>query len=114
MKLSKHKCLSLKKGLFLIGVMLFSLNSIAQTSDTQQYNELSSALDGVFQIQMVGIRNKPSYDTSLLVEINSKQKQSQRVVFFYKNNIRIEVLSKDEVQNGLIFSQDEKVIYVNQ
>lgn len=104
----------LGKGLIFFCVLFLSSNSIAQTSDKQQHIELNNALDGVFQFQMIGIRSQPAYDTDLLIEISNEQKQSQRVTFYYKNNIRVEILSKDEVQNGLVFSQDEKVIYVNQ
>jgi preprotein translocase subunit SecG len=102
------------KGVFFVLVIFLSITSFAQTSEKQQHQELNTALDGVFQFQMIGIRSNPAYDTSLLVQISNEQKQSERVTFYYKNNIRVEILSKDEVQNGVVFSPNDRVIYVNQ
>ena len=101
--------------LFIISLILTIEEANSQvSSDKQQHIELSDALEGSFQFQMINHRSQPAYNTDLLEKISNKQKQNERVSFFYKGNIRILILSKNEIQNGITFSQDEKVIYVNQ
>ena len=98
----------------IFSIILFSSVSLAQPSDSDKYNELSTSLDGVFQIQMINNRRQPSYDTELLVKIKDDQQENERVSFFYKSNIRILILSKQEVQSGMKITDDQKIIYLNE
>ena len=105
---------SIRGFLMIFSIILFSSVSLAQPSDSDKYNELSTSLDGVFQIQMINNRRQPSYDTELLVKIKDDQQENERVSFFYKSNIRILILSKQEVQSGMKITDDQKIIYLNE
>lgn len=92
---------------------------IQPTPNSSSYNntdsivELVNSLQGNYQIQMLGIRSNPAIEQSLLMEIKNKQKTSERVYFQYKENIRIMILSKEEILNGTIISDEEFIIYLN-
>lgn len=96
-----------------------NVTSIQPTPNSSSYNntdsfvELVNSLQGNYQIQMLGIRTKPAIEQSLLMEIKEKQLASERVYFQYKENIRIMILSKEEILNGTIISDEEFIIYLN-
>lgn len=84
-----------------------------ENTTTNNFIELQQTTAGLFQIQMIGIRTQPSISNDLLELVLSNQQQSTRAHFQYKENIRLEILSKDEVLNGTKFSEEEKIIYIN-
>lgn len=89
----------------------FSQNSV--NASTMTISELVENSHGKYQIQMLGIRTKPAIEQELLIEILDKQLDSERVYFQYKENIRIMILSKDEILNGQIISDEEFIVYLN-
>lgn len=107
-----------KKLLILVCILLngfvsFSQSDASFASSQTEFYQLQSELNGKFQTQMIGTRAKPVIPQDLLVEIKNRQKQSERVYFDYKPNIRIMILSKDEVSNGISISEEESIIYIN-
>ncbi len=111
----KKKC-KLNLTIIFFFVFFFHFTSISQNSgetSPQSFNSLTQELSGKYQIQMIGIRNYPVIPQELLMEIKEKQKQSERVYFFYKENIKIMILSKDEALDGRFISNDEFILYFN-
>lgn len=100
-------------GAFLmLGQFLFSQDP--NTDPVNYYYSLESELSGVYQIQMVNSRMKPMIDTPLLELIKSTQSETEEVSFLYKENIRIIIKSKQAVQAGDKFSEEEHIIYINE
>lgn len=91
----------------------FSQNVISTSNDQTDFVQLQAELQGKFQIQMIGTRAQPAISEELLEEIKSRQSQSEKVFFDYKANIRIMILSKEEVSNGIIISTEESILYLN-
>jgi hypothetical protein len=110
---------SLHRGLTILVLLFFlgynSNNCYAQeTVATNNYYQLEEETMGIYQIQMIGVRTKPSISNDLLELVLSNQQQSVRSTFLYRDHIRIEVLSKDEVASGIKFSAEELITYVNE
>lgn len=91
----------------------FSQNVNSNGNDPTGFVQLQTELQGKFQIQMIGTRAQPAISQELLNEIKNLQHQTEKVFFDYKPAIRIMILSKDEVSNGIIIPQEEAIIYIN-
>lgn len=109
----------LKRGIaILFLVFFFGFNSnkcfAQEVETTNKYYQLEEETKGIYQIQMIGVRTKPSISNDLLEMVLTNQQQSSRSTFLYREHIRIEILSKDEVANGSKFSSDELITYVNE
>lgn len=103
-------------GLFILNSVFSQENTYEITNNKNSQNEiqlLTKELKGIYQIQMIGIRSKPTIPQDLLIEIKQKQKKSERVYFDYKKNIKIMILSKDEIMKGEMISDDNYIIYKN-
>ena len=109
--------LSLKPLLSCIVVStIFTVSGYSQENYSEQHQihyQLESELEGSYQIEMIGIRSKPIIDTDLLKRIKAEQKKSESASFYFKDNIRIVIKSKDEVASGSLFTQEEKVKYIS-
>jgi len=108
----------MKKSIILF-FMILGLNSIGYSQEpvvnSQQHHfDLMAELNGVYQIQMVNSRMKPMITTELLEQIKLMQSETEEVSFFYKDTIRIVIRSKQDVQNGLVYTDDEQIIYTNE
>lgn len=100
----------------LFSALLISCASFSQNVEnppSQSFYVLAEELHGKYQIQMLGVRTKPMIPQELLIEIKERQQQSERVFFQYKETIRIMILSKDEILNGQVISDDDHIIYFN-
>lgn len=97
----------------IISVNVYSQNTNSNNQANTDFIQLQEDLHGKFQIQMIGTRAQPAISQELLVEIKNRQSQSEKVFFDYKPNIRIMILSKEEVSNGNVISIEESIIYVN-
>lgn len=95
---------------------IISLTSYCQEGLTKEevkkYTEMTSELEGTYQIQMIDTRSLPAIPLELIKTIEKKRKDSETVYFFYKNNIRIKVLSYQEMQHKKI-TKDEKIVYIS-
>jgi hypothetical protein len=115
MKKENHQSIALLKRFILFAFLFFTLPVYAQTESVKDGQEkhlsLQRELKGVFQIQMVGVRTKPAISTDLFERVRAEQLQSSQVIFMYGDNMRIVVLSKDEVTSGNLFSDDDLILY---
>lgn len=112
------KNLNLLRLVILLIMSLKCVNSFSQNVNSNNNNQigfiqLQTELQGKFQIQMIGTRAQPAISQELLLEIKNRQNQTETVYFDYKPTIRIMILSKNEVTNGLIISPEEEIIYIN-
>lgn len=104
--------------LHFLGIFLFSLlsiNSFSQENQTltkQEYIDLRTELDGVYQIQMINSRNKPALNSMDLLKIKELQKQNERVTLDISENVRVLILSKDDIAGNVRFTEEEKIIYI--
>ena len=113
---------SQKKIIFFICLLSYSENSFSQVvnptaeeiiSSKNAHNRLMDELKGVYQIQMINTRAIPTIDTELLKTIKSKQKDNEQVIVTINDKIRIVILSKTEIKNGNLFTDDDHVIYMS-
>jgi hypothetical protein len=101
--------------ILLLSLCFNSKNCFGQVADTtNNYFQLEQETMGIYQIQMIGVRTKPSISNDLLELVLTNQLQSSRSIFLYRDHIRIEILSKDEFANGVKFSAEELIRYVNE
>ena len=82
-------------------------------SSKNAHYQLMEELVGIYQIQMINIRLTPTIDTDLLNRIKGEQKEDEQVTFVHKENIRINILSKSQVMNGVKFPENQIIIYIN-
>ena len=113
--LKKVKCF---RYLGVITIMFLGMStsavSYAQTSiDSEKtHSELIEELAGTYQIQMINVRYQPAIDTGLLRKIKSERKLDTQLLIDISNNIKVTVLSQEEVDAGVRFS--EIVSYINE
>ncbi len=99
----------------LIGVIPVYSNCYGQEKrEYNNYYELENELRGAYQIQMLGVRTKPSISNDLLEQVKLHQQQSSRTFLNYREHIRVEIISKDEMNNGIVFTPEELIIYLNE
>lgn len=97
--------------------LFFSVSAYSQedyTTQHQLHEQLSYELDGVYQIQMIGIRTKPMVDTDLLKKIKAEQKENELSSFYHTSNIKIVIKSKNDVAEGRLFTSEEIISYINE
>jgi hypothetical protein len=99
---------------FVAASPFFSTCYAQEKREYNNYAELENELKGAYQIQMLGVRTKPIISNDLLEQVKLQQQQTSRVFVYHREHIRIEVLSKDEMANGTLFSQEEMIIYLNE
>lgn len=100
----------------LMSFLFFSSVLLAQNVEQNSeisFSQLESELQGKYQIQLIGVRTKPEIPQDLLLEIKNRQQQSERVYYDYRPHYRVLILSKDEVMNGTLIPQEEKIAYFN-
>jgi hypothetical protein len=98
--------------LLILGKSAFSQTQ--QTDPKQYFYALEQELEGVYQIQMINSRMTPMITTEMLELIKEKQSETEEVIFYYRETIRIVIKSKQDVNSGLRFTEDEYIIYINQ
>lgn len=69
---------------------------------------------GMYQIQMIGTRAKPMISNDLLELVKANQLQSTKAYLLYRENIKIMILSKDEMETGVFVNKEEHIIYINE
>lgn len=97
--------------------LFFTVSAYSQedyTAQHQLHSQLTSELDGVFQIQMIGIRTQPMIDTELLKRIKLEQKDNEIFSFYHTSDIRIIIKSKTDVAQGRLFTEEEIISYINE
>lgn len=89
--------------------------SQSNPEDPKEYfYALMQELEGSYQIQMVNSRMKPMITTEMLEQIKAMQSTTSEVTFSFNETIRIVIKSKQDVQSGNKFSDDEQIIYVSE
>lgn len=107
----------MKRFFFILILVCPGSSALSQTETTdpkQHFLNLEQELDGVYQIQMVNSRMKPMITTEMLETIKEQQSETGEVVFFYKETIRIVIKSKQDINAGLTFAENEHIIYINE
>lgn len=80
----------------------------------EAFKKLDKRLKGTYQIQMIDTRALPQTSYELLKRIEEERKPNQRTYFNFKKNIRVMVLSEDEINRGLLLSEKDRVIYISE
>ena len=102
--------------IFILLLILCSTSLFAQENLTKEevstYTSMLKKAEGTYQIQMIDTRELPAIPISLIKTIEEKRKNNETVYFHYKTNIRIKVLSRQEIKNKKL-TTDEKIIYIS-
>ncbi len=99
--------------------LCFFLISLAFSQENQELSpkehhmNMLTDLQGCYQLQMIGTRQKPSIDTQLLERIKLEQKLSAETTFFYTPNIRVLILSKQSIAAGEKLDPENQIVYLN-
>lgn len=112
----KQKINSVFKTLLLIVVFFISSQKVfsQESPEKNAYYQLEQEVMGMYQIQMISTRSKPMISTDLLELVKTNQLQSSKAYFLYRENIKIMILSKDEMATGVFVNNDEHIIYINE
>lgn len=77
------------------------------------HQQLVDNTDGIYQIQMINNRYKPSLNDEHLRLILASQSQSDIVFLDLSEKVRIKIQSKDAVISNGMIPTDEKIVYIN-
>jgi len=91
---------------------VFSQENLTK-EEVATYISMMETAEGTYQIQMIDTRELPAIPIALIKTIEEHRKENETVYFFYKNNIRIKVLSRYEIQDNKRLTKDEKIIYIS-
>lgn len=104
------------KNLLFYICILISVSSYCQEGLTKEevkkYTKMTSELEGTYQIQMINTRSLPAIPLNLIKTIEEKRQDIETTYFFYKSNIRIKVLSRQDIQSKKL-TTDEKIVYLS-
>lgn len=100
----------------LITVSLLFLLSYSYSQDFSQYShqELVDATTGIYQIQMINNRMKPAISDTHLIEVLSRQEESNTVFYQVSDKVRIKILPKSMTNQGLLVADTEQTVYIAQ
>jgi hypothetical protein len=80
--------------------------------EIKKCSEMVKTAEGTYQIQMIDTRGLPSIPLSLIKDIESKRSETKVVHFYFNKNIRIKILSRQEI-NSREFVPIEKIINIS-
>jgi hypothetical protein len=100
----------------LITVSLLFLFSYSYSQDYSQYThqELVDATTGIYQVQMINNRLNPAISDAHLVEVLSRQEESNTVYYQVSDKVRIKILPKNMTDQGLVVDDSELIVYITQ
>lgn len=80
--------------------------------ETERLIELNRKMEGTFQIQIFDSREKPTFQLSVLDEINQKRGSTETNYIWLKSNVRILILPKNDIDKKE-FKPVERVKYLS-
>lgn len=98
-------------GLLFLGTDIRSQNTII--SEDPYSVSMDDTFDGTWQIQVVNSRNQPYIPGNIDEIVRENRKQSEVVYIRLDDNVRIKILSQDEI-SASGFKPLEKVIHIEE
>lgn len=95
-----------------ISILFLALSTNAQSNSDNitSYNNLSSKLDGYYQIQVVNSRAKPTISYDLLTQIEANREQIKNTFIQITPEIRVFVLRKGATAQF----ESDKIAYIRE